>query len=269
MHAKYNSSAEEASVDATERDAGRDKLTLICHELRATASVVTTWAGLLERRSAGPDQRRHAGDAIHHSACTLARLAADLSAAEPNGAEFSLSRTTIDFRDIVVSVCELLAQTVAERGIILTRELPRGPVLIDGDRVRLTQIVWNLVGNALKFTPAAGRITITLDASDTRVALHVADSGRGMSKDFLPRVFEKFSREQRDRADRPVGRGLGLYLVRRLVRLHGGRIEAHSRGPGKGSRLSVMFPRLTSSRAVMASTRRHGVARTRPSSRRD
>jgi len=107
-----------------------------------------------------------------------------------------------------------------------------------GDRARLAQIVMALLSNALKFTPAGGRVRVTLDTDATHVHIGVSDSGRGIPPELLPHVFEVFRR-----AERTPGMGLGLAMVRGLVALHGGTVEAFSEGAGRGAMFTVRLPR--------------------------
>jgi signal transduction histidine kinase len=111
---------------------------------------------------------------------------------------------------------------------------------VQGDPHRLQQVVWNLLVNAVKFTPEGGRIDVRLDRTDTQVSIQVTDTGRGIEADVLPRIFEPFW--QGDAVRRQGGLGLGLTIVRTLVEAHGGRVEAASEGPGHGATFRVYLP---------------------------
>jgi len=113
---------------------------------------------------------------------------------------------------------------------------------VRGDEVRLQQVVWNLMWNALKFTPPGGRIDVELHAADAGVELVIADTGMGIDPVFLPHVFEPFRQGTPSGADPNRGLGLGLAIVRHLVELHGGGIDAHSEGVGRGARFRVTLP---------------------------
>jgi len=116
------------------------------------------------------------------------------------------------------------------------------PVWIDADETRIEQILGNLLGNALKFTPADGRVTVAVTAEDAEAVLRVEDTGAGIHPDLLPRVFDLFVQGQTTLHRREAGLGIGLTLVRRLVDLHRGRIEAASGGPGRGSTFTIRLP---------------------------
>ncbi len=138
------------------------------------------------------------------------------------------------------SVVEASAADAAINGISLSTSGVSVPVVIRADAVRLEQMLWNLVRNALKFTPRGGRIGITLLRDDDFICIEVTDTGQGIAPDFLPRIFDMFSQaEAAGRRDRG-GLGIGLSLVQQIAEMHGGRIEAESAGLGKGARFSSL-----------------------------
>src|SRR5262249_5381125 len=114
--------------------------------------------------------------------------------------------------------------------------------MLEADPVRLAQVITNLLNNAAKYTPAGGRISISARREGDEVTISVRDTGIGISSEMLPQVFEMFSQANSSAAHRKGGLGVGLALARSFVGLHGGRIEAHSEGPGKGSRFVVYLP---------------------------
>ena len=128
-----------------------------------------------------------------------------------------------------------------------------GPVA--GDSIRLQQIVANLLSNAIKFTPAGGRVAVTLTSAGSHAEIQVADSGEGINADFLPRIFERFSQADLSTTRRHGGLGLGLAIVRALVERHGGSIRAESPGPGLGATFSVRLPVISAEEAVAAQQR--------------
>ena len=152
------------------------------------------------------------------------------------------------------------------RHIELTLELPSRTCIVDVDPTRLTQVLSNILHNALKFTPPHGKIRIsgeTLPGSGSapgELAIRISDTGMGISQDVLPRIFELF--EQGEHAPEHGGLGIGLALARRLVSMHGGEIEAHSDGPGRGSEFIVRLPLLAESSAPTSPTQRSGVRAT-------
>lgn len=133
-------------------------------------------------------------------------------------------------------------QLLARSGLTLTAELPDEPVWLSGDPTRLAQVIGNLLQNANKFTERGGRVTVRLERRDREAVLTVEDTGIGMEPEILCRLFEPFSQADHSLARSRGGLGLGLSLVRGLVELHGGSIEAASEGPGRGSRFTLRLP---------------------------
>ena len=137
---------------------------------------------------------------------------------------------------------QTLAHSAAAKGVTVEvkAEPALGEVLIDS--TRFEQVIWNLVGNAIKFTPSGGRVTVTAVREGEEVVLAVADTGDGISPDFMPSLFTRFGQAQRGSRRSTSGLGLGLSIARHLVELHGGTMAATSPGPGKGSTFTVRLP---------------------------
>jgi two-component system CheB/CheR fusion protein len=154
-----------------------------------------------------------------------------------------LDRKPTDLVEIVRTLVQAMAVDGAGKGIALDLRTPER-VTCDCDPVRIEQVVWNLLGNAAKFTPEKGRISVVISLDEPFAKLEVGDTGVGISLEYLPRVFELFS--QGTTADtvgaRRGGLGIGLALVRELVQAHGGRVDATSPGPGQGATFSVWLP---------------------------
>lgn len=162
-----------------------------------------------------------------------------------------IARGKIEVSIEPLNLCELArrvlgdqAVPVKEQGLSLEASLSPEPVWVMGDEVRLVQVLDNLLGNAIKFTPAPGRITVFVEPEGEEVVLGVRDTGVGIRPEMLPRVFETFQQEAQDVARTKGGLGLGLALSKGLVELHGGTIEAHSAGLGCGAELVVRLPRV-------------------------
>jgi two-component system sensor histidine kinase BaeS len=142
----------------------------------------------------------------------------------------------------VESAVEQHAAAARKRGLTLTAQLPDVPVRIRHDPPRIGQVVGNLIGNAIKFTPPGGSITVDLAAADQGAKIEVADTGIGIDPAELPHIFERFYRGSRSNEARGSGSGLGLAIVRSIVEMHGGRVAVESR-VGQGSRFTVTLPR--------------------------
>jgi signal transduction histidine kinase len=145
-----------------------------------------------------------------------------------------------------VSVIEQAVQTIHPvadaKGISIETNLPSEIGQITGDPTRLQQVIWNLLSNAVKFTPQGGRVEVRLERIDLNISITVSDTGKGISPDFLPYVYDRYRQADASSAKRHGGLGLGLSLVKDLVELHGGTIEAASAGEGQGATFKVMLP---------------------------
>ena len=158
-----------------------------------------------------------------------------------NTGKLTLTRSTVDWASSVDMIVSAMQEEAASRGVVLGIE-KTAPLLIDADPVRVEQIVWNLLSNAVKFTPAGGKVTLKLERDGECARLEVRDTGRGIAPDALPHVFEMFKQVEPSGARLQGGLGIGLAVVRHLVQLHGGRIEASSNGLGAGSTFTCWLP---------------------------
>ncbi|MBW9107397.1 chemotaxis protein CheB [Paraburkholderia phenoliruptrix] len=226
-------------------------IAILSHELKNPLNLIHMKAEMLVRlpevRHIGPVQE--VADAIQKSVNTQAQLIDDLlDFSRVNTGKLSLHFAPTDITGIVRSIADAVGLDAQQAGIRLTLDLPDTPVLIRGDAVRLEQIVWNLVSNALKFTPNGGHIDVRLVPESSRVRLEVSDTGIGIAPEAIGSIFEMFRQEPSalHRA-RKGGLGIGLSLVQQLVQLHGGSVEAQSAGPGRGSRFVVWLPADSSS----------------------
>jgi signal transduction histidine kinase len=216
--------------------ARRDEaLSIISHELRNELSVLSTWAALLRRPDVGLDRRRQAAAAIDRSTEIARRLSEDLSAVVAD-AEPAFVAGRVDLREIAAAGVRAVSVDARRTGVRLVHRSAAVPVWVIGDRVRLGEVVSNLLGNALAFTGPGDTVTVEVSARGGRAQLVVSDTGAGISPAFLPHVFDKFSQEARRQRG---GRGLGLYVVRSLVELHKGSVEVESGGRALGARFIV------------------------------
>jgi CheY-like chemotaxis protein/nitrogen-specific signal transduction histidine kinase len=220
-----------------------DFLALLSHELRAPLGTVLMWLGLLRQGGADPADRERALEIIDRSARALEHIIEDLLHASRIAAGGLMLRLeAVDLRDLVQSALDAAAGDATLNGLQLASSLGGHPVWVTGDPGRLQQAVSNLLANAIKFTPAGGKVEVTLDTADGQARLRISDTGEGMSSGFLPFAFERF-RQQDSTSTRPHhGLGLGLYVVRHVIEHHGGSVEAASAGPGRGSAFTVSLP---------------------------
>jgi PAS domain S-box-containing protein len=234
--------AENALAESNRRKA--EFLGVLSHELRNPLAPIRTAVHVLRRAPRGVDGARRAVAVIDRQVNQLARLVDDLLDVT------RISRGRIQLRRSRVDVAELVRQAVEDhravfeaRSIAVGTRLDPGPLWIDADAARVAQVVGNLLSNAAKFTRTQGHVAVTVErCDDARVAIRVADDGIGIAPELLPSIFEAFTQGD-DSLDRSFGGlGLGLALVKSLVEMHGGRVEARSQGLGHGAELTVSFP---------------------------
>ena len=216
-------------------------LATVSHELRRPLTAMLGWTRMLREGTAGDTER--ALEVIERSASLQLRLIEellDLSRAATGQLGVAFSRVNLSV--ILRNVADAARPAAADRQVEVVTSGAEDETPVLGDGMRLQQIVGNLVANAIKFTPGGGRVTITLERSDQQARIVVADTGIGIDPALLPQIFEKFWQADPSTPPAREGLGLGLSIVRRLVELHGGTIEAHSAGSGSGTRMIVTLP---------------------------
>jgi len=212
-------------------------LAALSHELRTPLTAMMAWLQLLHHRTDATETAR-ALDVIERNGRLLRRLIDDLmDTSNILMGKVRVERGTVDVAAIVQRVANELALGARDKGVELELELDRTARCL-GDRERLAQIVMALLSNALKFTPSGGRVVVSLASDAGSVRLRVSDTGHGIAPELLPHVFDVFRRDEQ-----APGLGLGLVVVRGLVALHGGTVEAFSEGLGRGATFIVRLPR--------------------------
>jgi PAS domain S-box-containing protein len=228
------------------RDADRLKdqfLATMSHELRTPLTSILGWSTLLREAPAAAEMTAEALEAIHRNAVAQTRLVNDLlDSSRIVQGKLSLEPKPIEFTSVVAEAVKTAAQVTSDRLVNVDLKLGPAPVWINGDADRCRQIVINLVNNAIKFGDPAGRPDVTVRTDGTQAVLTVTNTGEGISPDFLPFVFDRFRQQDGSTTRRHAGLGLGLSIVKSLVDLHGGAIEAASDGVGKGARFTARFP---------------------------
>jgi diguanylate cyclase len=155
-----------------------------------------------------------------------------------------LALQPLDVSAVLDAAVESLRPTAEARRIVLRTEAPRGIALASADPVRLQQVLWNVLSNALKFTPPGGRVEAQVTVDQGEAVVRITDSGEGIAPQFLPYVFDRFRQEDAEVTRTHQGLGLGLSLARHLAELHGGNIAVNSDGKGKGSTFTIRLPLL-------------------------
>jgi PAS domain S-box-containing protein len=233
-----------ARAEAEKANHAKDEfLATLSHELRTPLNALRLWAGVLRQQPVDPDTLAKAVDTIDRNAALQAQLIDDLlDISRIASGKLRLELRPIDLRTVIESAVETVRGPAEDKGLTLARALDPdvGPVL--GDATRLQQVLWNLLTNALKFTPTGGRIEIILRRRGGAAELAVRDSGQGISPALLPRIFDRFHQGDSSTTRPQGGLGLGLAIARQLVELHGGTIRAESAGEGRGTTVTVALP---------------------------
>ena len=231
-------------VEAEASNRAKDHLlATVSHELRTPLNSILGYARLLENGILDEAARRRAVSMIIRSALTQSRLVDDLlDLSRLVTGRMQLTFERCELPAVIESALDVVRPAADAKGITLATAFARdvGPILCAPDRLR--QVVWNLAINAIKFTPTAGRVDVTLRRAGTHAEIAVADNGVGISAEALPHVFELFRQEDSSTTRTHGGLGLGLALVKSLVELHGGHVRAESAGRGKGASFTVMLP---------------------------
>lgn len=217
-------------------------LATLSHELRNPLNVILGYSELLLRipEIEQSSRLRKMGEALRRNAQSQSQLINDLlDLSRLQRGKISLNHETVSLTVIIDNAVETVRGEVAAKGIEIGLTVADQFLLVDGDRLRLQQIAWNLLNNAVKFTPAGGSIGIGLHRDEQSAVLVVEDTGQGIEASFLPHVFEMFRQADGSNIRRHGGLGIGLALVQQLVQLHGGTISAASEGLNKGSRFTV------------------------------
>jgi two-component system CheB/CheR fusion protein len=221
-------------------------IAVLSHELKNPLNLIHMKAEMLARIPEVRHVRRvqEIADAVHRSVVTQAQIIDDLvDFSRVQTGKLSLRFAPTDVAAIVRSVTQTVQPDMEQAAIGLRLDIPSEPLLMQGDAVRVEQIVWNLLTNALKFTPKGGTVSVRLGLDGTSVRLDVIDTGIGIAADALHTVFEMFAQiPNTGQRARTPGLGIGLSLVRQLAELHGGSAEAFSDGKGRGTRFTVRFP---------------------------
>ncbi len=220
-------------------------LATVSHELRTPLTAIIGWAQLMRMGELSASQRQHAVETIERNALAQSKLIEDLldlSRIQSSNPKIELS--TMEPAAVVAAAADAIRPVMNARGIGFEVHVDRTAAgAIVGDAARIQQIVGNLLSNAAKFTPRGGRVTLDLKYTDQWIEIVVSDTGEGMSADFIPFAFDRFRQAHTGNQRGRSGLGLGLAISRQLAQLHGGTLEAHSEGRGRGSTFTLRIPR--------------------------
>jgi signal transduction histidine kinase len=247
-------SIERKSVEESLREALRAKdefLTVLSHELRTPIGIIHGFAELLFHGDlAAPECKEIAEKILRTSKLQVSLIDDLLDMSRIITGNLVLRCSSVDLVPLVKAATDSVHVAAESKKITLSTvcESPIG--LIQADPLRIQQIMWNLLSNALKFTPANGHIEVRLRPAESQIQIDVQDDGEGIEPGFLPYVFDRFTQQDRARTRHVGGLGIGLALVKYLVELHGGHVEVVSDGPGKGATFSIFLPALPTKSGV-------------------
>jgi CheY-like chemotaxis protein/nitrogen-specific signal transduction histidine kinase len=267
----------QAEVDARTRALAREKaareeaeeanhlkdefLATVSHELRTPLTAILGWSNMLLTGSLGDEARDRALEIIHRNAQSQNQLISDLlDVSRIISGKLRLDLRTVELPPIIEAAVEATRPAAEAKGIRLTTSLDPHAGPVNGDADRLQQVVWNLLTNAIKFTPDGGHVEVRSEIVGSRVHVTVRDTGMGISPEFLPHIFDRFRQANPGTNRVHGGMGLGLSIVRQLVELHGGTIKAESGGEGQGATFIVGLPFVESEGGRKLAERRPAVA---------
>ena len=218
-------------------------LAVVSHELRTPLVSILGYTQLLRGKTPDPARIRRTVEVIEENSKIQLQLIEDLlDTARIVGGKLKLEVEPLDLVSVIMTALDVVRPSAEAKGITLASNLDPLAGQITGDPDRLRQVTWNLLSNAIKFTPMGGRVEITLQRDDPHVQIIVRDTGKGIEPEFLPHIFERFRQSDMASTRRAGGLGLGLALVKHLVELHGGTVEAASTGVGQGSVFTIRLP---------------------------
>lgn len=237
-------------------------LATVSHELRNPLAPILTWTQLLRSGTLDEEKTARALEVIERNVISQSQLIDDLvDVSRVVSGKFRLDVRPIDLVPVIRAAADSQGPASDAKGIRIHMVLDERGGLISGDSERIQQVMWNLISNAIKFTPKGGHVEVVLQRVASHIELVVSDSGIGIDAAFLPHVFEPFRQATGGSMRRHGGLGLGLSIVRHIVELHGGEILVESPGLNQGSKFTVRFPLLATARPTVVNPVRHPVAR--------
>ena len=243
---EYENEILKARKMAEEASAAKDRfLSFVSHELRSPLSAISGWAMILGRDDVDAEKRKRGMEAIERNVKLQVKLVNDLlDHARLATGKVHVELAHLDAGHVLEAVLDGVEPTAQAKKVTVVREIASSTLRVAADSERLQQVYWNLINNAVKFTPSGGRVTVALRRTNGFVELVVSDTGKGIAPDFLPYVFEPFRQEEGRVARAEGGLGLGMSITRQIVELHGGSVFATSPGIGEGSTFTVRLPAL-------------------------
>ena len=243
-HRQLYEAEQQARIRAEEASRMKDEfLATVSHELRSPLNAILGWVNLLRGGKLSNEASLRALATIEISARTQNRLVSDLlDVSRIITGKLRLNVSLVKPVHFIEAALEAARPAADAKEIYLQTVIDENVALISGDADRLQQIVWNLISNAIRFTPRGGRVQVRLEQVNTNVKIIVSDNGSGIKPEFLPFIFDRFSQQDTSITRKIGGLGMGLAIVRHLVELHGGEVEVESAGEGKGATFTINLP---------------------------
>jgi PAS domain S-box-containing protein len=237
-------SEKEARAQAEVANRTKDEfLATVSHELRTPLNAILGWTRMLRTGAVEPRQLQRVLETIERNARVQTQLIEDiLDVSRIIAGKVRVNIRKLDLHAVGRAALDAVRPAAEAKGVQLVSELEEGSGDFCGDPDRLQQVIWNLLANAIKFTPREGRVELRIRRDRSQVEVSVNDTGVGIARDFLPLVFDRFRQADSSITRTQGGLGLGLAIVRHLVEVHGGTVRAESEGEGKGARLTVRMP---------------------------
>jgi CheY-like chemotaxis protein len=218
-------------------------LATVSHELRTPLTAILGWSRLLEDGNLDRDLAEQAIDTIWRNAKSQAQIIDDiLDVSRIITGNLYIDLHPIEVAPVVRNAINVVRPTADAKGIRIEAQIDNTPAMISGDANRLQQVIWNLLSNAVKFTDSGGQVWVKLEQKGATVQISFTDTGQGISRDFLPFVFDRFRQADSTTTRQHGGLGLGLAIARHLVEIHGGTIKAESRGESQGATFTITLP---------------------------
>ncbi len=218
-------------------------LATLSHELRTPLNAIQGWAMLLRQKHVSAEDRVRGLEAIERNVRTQVQIVSDLlDMSRIISGKIHLDVQPLQLHEIVTTALEAVGQSAQTKNLRITRVLDSSTGMVRGDPHRLQQVLWNLLTNAVKFTPKGGRIHVVMERVNSHVEIAVEDTGIGISPEFLPHVFDRFRQANAGTTREYGGLGLGLSIVKNLVELHGGSVRVKSPGENQGSTFIISLP---------------------------
>ena len=233
-----------ARAEAEAANRAKDEfLATVSHELRTPLNAIVGWGRMIRNTKMDEKGLAHALDIIERNAKLQAQLIDDLlDVSRIISGKLRLTVMPVELPPVIEAAVDVIRPAAEAKNIRLQVMLDSNAGLVSGDPDRLQQVIWNLLSNAVKFTQKGGRVQVTLEQLDSHVLITVSDTGKGIAPGFLPYVFDRFRQADSSITRLHGGLGLGLAIVRQLVDLHGGSVQAQSPGEGQGATFSVQLP---------------------------